>query len=157
MVRVENKAFKKLFGDVARARGFGYQHSYWSLESDECIFTLDLQKSNYGNYYYLNINTFIQGVQSPNGTLYVKNKTLIRGMGQLIRRPPSEYDIYLDLDASITLEERSKGIEQLFDDFLLAFAKKALTKKGIYELAANREIILMERVKQQLDALTQSS
>jgi len=49
---MENKEFKKLFDIIARNHGFESAFGGWFKESNECIVVLDLQKSNFGNYYY---------------------------------------------------------------------------------------------------------
>lgn len=58
---METKDFRNLFKDLAKKNGFESAFGGWFKESNECIFVLDLMKSNFGNNYYLNIKIFIQG------------------------------------------------------------------------------------------------
>jgi len=58
---MDNKEFKKVFGDIAKVNGFDRAFGGWFKESSECILVLELQKSNYGDYYYLNIKIFCPG------------------------------------------------------------------------------------------------
>lgn len=149
---MEKKDFKKLFAGVAESRNFSFQYNYWSVESNECILTLELQKSNFGNFYNLVMNVFIQGAF---GNKYLKDKNLIRDLGDITTGLPYEYYVYLDLDSSIEIQDRKRGFELLFDSFIIPFANKALSKKGIYELSAERRVILMPNVQKELDLLTQ--
>ena len=128
---MEKKEFKKLFGDVAKSRGFHFIHGFWYIESEECIITLELQKSNYSDLYYLNIETFVHGLF---GEHYVKNKALLRKVGTVSLRPPSKYKNFLDLEVITDLQESRQGFESLFDEYILPFASQGLSRKGILEL-----------------------
>ena len=85
---MDNKKFKQLFNDVARLYDFEQAYGAWFLESPECIVVLELQKSYFGNYYELNIKSFVQGAF---GNHYVKSKDLAKKyMGNCFGRQPSE-------------------------------------------------------------------
>lgn len=95
---MEKSEFKKFFGKEARNNGFEFAFSGWFKESTECIIALDLQKSNYGNYYYINIKIFMQGCF---GKQYVKSKYLVKNeIGNIFSRTPDNYAEVLDLDSS---------------------------------------------------------
>lgn len=59
---MDSKEFKSIFDEVAKRSSFEKAFGGWFRESSECIAVLDLQKSNFGDYYELNIKIFIQGV-----------------------------------------------------------------------------------------------
>ena len=59
---MESKEFKNVFEKVAKANNFEKAFGGWFKESTECIVVLCLQKSNFGDYYELNIKIFIQGM-----------------------------------------------------------------------------------------------
>ena len=93
---MDNKKFKQLFNDVARLYDFEQAYGAWFLESPECIVVLELQKSYFGNYYELNIKSFVQGAF---GNHYVKSKDLAKKyMGNCFGRQPSEYNDIFDLE-----------------------------------------------------------
>lgn len=48
---MENKEFKKMFNEVAKSYGFESSFGGWFKDSAEGIVVLDLQKSNFGNYF----------------------------------------------------------------------------------------------------------
>lgn len=146
---MENKEFKKVFGDIAKANNYIYNFGGWYKESDECICVLSLQKSNFGNFNYLNIKIYIQNIFGKSYRID-KNKVKIEG-GDVFRRIPNIYDDLLNLENFMNDDERRNGIERLFNDFLNSFVNKALTKKGIKELEIEGKLFLLPAVKEELE------
>ena len=145
---MENKDFKKLFNDVARSHGFESAFSGWFKESNECIVVLDLQKSGYGNYYELNIKTYIQGVF---GRHYYKCKDLVKKeIGNIFLRQPKEYNDVLDLDSPMDYNFRRGRLEELFTNYIVPDTNKTLTRKGIIELSLKDADFLLPAVKKEL-------
>ena len=72
---MDSKEFKNLFDTVAKANDFERAFGGWFKESSESIIVLDLQKSNFGDYYELNIKIFVQGIF---GNKYTKSRDLVR-------------------------------------------------------------------------------
>jgi len=148
---MDTKEFKSLFGCIAQKYGFEFAFGAWFKESSECIFVLELQKSNYGNYYELNIKTFIQNVF---GNHYIKNKDLAKKyMGNIFNRQPGEYHDVFDLEHTMSDSERKAMLESLFANFIDGFSKKALTLTGIRELEKSKQISLFPAVKIELEQL----
>lgn len=147
-----NSEFKKLFEDAVLEIGFRKAFGAWYRESTECLIVLDLQKSNYGNYFDLNINVFIHGVF---GDTHLMSKSIIKRneSSSIFRQQPSEYSYLFDLDKEMTFEERKTGLNQFVSSFLNIFTKKALTRKGIFELAADDQILLLSAVEEEINKL----
>jgi len=142
------KNFKKLFGSIAEKNGFESAFMGWFKESQECITVLDLQKSNYGNYYLLNIKVYVQGVF---GKSYTKSKDLVKKYtGNVFRGTPLEFKDCLNLEIDTTEEKRKLEIEEFFKAFLTPFADKSLSKRGLIELAAEGKIYLLPAIKKEL-------
>ena len=111
---------------------------------------LELQKSSYSNFYYLNIKIYVQGYR---GQQHVKNKDLVtRGTGNLSRRPPLEYDAPFDLENPMDDATRKKKLEELFIDFLTPFSNKALTKAGLLQLENEGKYYMNETTKKLLSS-----
>lgn len=144
---MKNKEFKKVFNSVAIVHGFSYLHSIWYAESKECILVLELEKSNFSNIYYLTLKIFIQSLK---GETYGITKELRKEWGHVIRRQASEYDQFLDLDVPISIEARKQGLEDLFNNFILPFSERALSRQGILELAKDKKIVLSPVVEKEL-------
>lgn len=148
---MESKDFKRMFGRVAEDNGFKFIFGGWYIESSECILVLDLQKSNYGNYYELNIKIHIQECLDQTFTL---SKKLIKGnMALADRGQPKEYDDFFNLEVPISDEQRRQGFERFFNEFMVPFSFKALNRGGIKELGEAKLIFLTNSVKKSLEAL----
>jgi hypothetical protein len=143
--------FKKIFDFIAKSKGFERAYSGWFKESSECIAVLDLQKSNYGNYYELNIKFYIQGMF---GRIYKKSKDLVKkDIGDIFTRQPNEYRDVFDLDSFYDEETRKEKLEDLFSKYIVPITNEALTKAGIRKLESKEEIFLLPAVKIALDEI----
>ncbi|NNM44205.1 MAG: DUF4304 domain-containing protein [Chlamydiae bacterium] len=141
--------FKKMFGEIAKENGFERAYEGWFREFDEVIHVLDLQKSNFGCYYYLNIKLFIQGVF---GNIYVKSKKLVKtDCGNIFLRQPNNYSKLLNLDIELADIDRKEGLKEMFRDFIVPFSSKTSTKTGIKKLHEKGELFILPAVKQELD------
>jgi hypothetical protein len=145
---MNSKEFKTLFHEVAKINHFEKAFGGWFRESLECIIVLDLQKSNFGDYYDLNIKIYIQGTF---GNAYVKGKDLVKkDVGNVFRRQPKNYSEVFNFDTAMDDAYRKKRLEDLFSEFIEPFVNKALSKSGIKELAEKQEIYLLPAVKKEL-------
>ncbi len=134
---METKEFKKTFGEIAKANGFEFAFGVWFKESTEIIIVMNLQKSSYSRFFYLNININIQGIR---GTHYVKSKELARDIGDVFRRQPKEFLETTDLESPLDDLTRKIQIIKLFEDFIIPFTNTALTKNGLIELYKRNEL-----------------
>lgn len=145
---METTDFKKMFGAVANENGFERAYEGWFKEYPEIIQVLDLQKSNYGKYYYLNIKLYIQGAFGKN---YVKSKRLVKNdCGDIFLRQPNQYSDLLDLDVLLENEERAQGLGKMFHQFIMPFFEKTNTKEGIIELHKKEDLFILPAVKEEL-------
>jgi hypothetical protein len=145
---MNSKEFKIIFGEVAKTNGFEKSFGGWFKEGAECIIVLDLQKSNFGDSYELNIKIYVQGAF---GSRYVRNKDLVKkDTGDIFRRQPPEYKDIFDFDEPMDDESRKGKLEKLFSGFIVPFTDKALSKSGIKELADKGEVTLLPAVLKEL-------
>lgn len=144
---MESKEFKNMFNEVAKKNDFAPAFGGWYKESNECIAALYLQKSNYGNYYELNIKIFIQGVF---GKHYQKSKELKNATSAILGRQPVEYRDVFDLDALMEDIIRKGRLEKLFDDFIVPFVNTMLTRKGIINYVQNDKDFLTPALNEEL-------
>jgi hypothetical protein len=144
---MESKDLKKLFKELAKKDGFEPAFGGWFKESNECIAALYLQKSNYGNYYELNIKIFIQGVF---GEHHKKSKELKNAVSDILGRQPEEYRDTFDLDLSIDHTIRKEKLERLFNEFIVPFVTSMLTREGIKKQALLDKDFLPPAVNKEL-------
>ena len=145
---MDNKKFKQLFNDVARLYDFEQAYGAWFLESPECIVVLELQKSYFGNYYELNIKSFVQGAF---GNHYVKSKDLAKKyMGNCLGRQPSEYNDIFDLEEDMEDECRKERLEYFFKNFLAPLLPKLLSLSDLSKLPEYGDIFIPSAVKNEI-------
>ncbi len=145
---MDNKQFKKTFDTIAQKFHFEKAFGGWFKTSEECIVVLDLQKSNFGNYYKLNINIFIQGMF---GKHYIKQKELVkRDIGDVRSGVPKEFRDAFDLENSMDDSIRKQKLENLFIEYIVSFTNQTLTREGIKALAQNDNLFLLPAVKKEL-------
>jgi uncharacterized protein DUF4304 len=148
-LNMEAKQFKKLFSEVAIANGFTWAHGGWFQESPECVVVLDLQKSNFGSHFELNLKVFIQGLF---GRRYVQSKALVKkDTGDVFRRPPERYTSGLDLSLRVSDAERRDVLDALFREFVNPTAADALSREGLKSLEARGAVCLLPAVRQELN------
>jgi len=145
---MDSKKFKILFDTLTKSHNFEKDFGGWFKTSSECIMVLDLQKSNYGDYYELNIKIFIQGMF---GNTYIKNKDLVKKhIGDIYMRQPDSYKNVFDFEKSIEDAERKIKLENLFNEFIVPLSNTALYRTGIKKLAEQGVIFLLPAVNQEL-------
>jgi hypothetical protein len=148
---MNSKEYKKTFGKIAKDNGFDSAFGSWFKQSSDCIFVIELQKSNFGDYYEMNVKTFIQGAFNKS---YVKNKDLAKkDMGDVFTRQPVEFRDVLDFDDEMSEEERILKTKRLFNDFIIPFSDKALSISGIKKLAEQKNVFLLPAVEKELERL----
>lgn len=146
---MEEKEFKKMFGQIAGANGFDRAFGCWIKQSSECLFVLNLQKSNYGRYYYLNVKIFIDGLFGRQNQI---DKNLLKNdVGHVSTRQPNEFAPPLALDNRMDEQQRAVELLRLFDEFLVPLANKAMTRSGVIELGRSGEIFLLPAVHDALE------
>ncbi len=145
---MDSMEFKIFFDTTAKSKGFEKAYGGWFKESSECIVILYLQKSNFGDYYELNIKVFIQGMF---GKKYTKNKDLVKKeIGNIFTRQPNQFRDVFDFDIAIEDSIRKQRLEILFNEFIVPYTDKTLTKNGIKECAKRGELSLLPAVKLEL-------
>lgn len=146
---MDSKEFKTtVFNKTAISSGFEKAHGGWFKINEECIIVLDLQKSNYGDYYQLNIKFFVQGVF---GQTYTKSKELVKkDIGTFMLGEPEQFKAVFDFDKEMQEEVRVKRLEDLFSSYLVPVVNQASTKEGVKELVRQEEVFLPPAVKEEL-------
>lgn len=145
---MNSKEFKNLFNTTAQANDFKKAFGSWYKESEECIVILELQKSSFADSYYLNIKIFIQGAFERT---YLPNKELTKSSMGHITKQIRDKDV-LDFTEPIDYEERKADLIKLFNEFIVPFTNKSLSRSGINDLVDQKAITLLPAVKEELKA-----
>lgn len=143
-----SKEFKLLFDKIAKLNSFKKAYGGWYKETTECLLILELQKSNFGDYFQLLIKGFIQGAF---GRLYIPNKDLIKSsIGHVNSNETKEYKDVLDFDEPMKDSIREERLKYLFQNHIVPFTNKVLSRQGIIELVGTGEVFLLPAVKEEL-------
>lgn len=143
--------FRSEFGKVAKAYGFKAAHGGWFRQSDECITVLVLQKSNFENRFMLNLKVFVQGAF---GRTHSISKELVKNdVGNVFTRTPASYDDVFDFERPEEYVNRLDRIRDLFKEFISPFTDQSLSREGIFALAAEKRILLLPAVQEELRKL----
>lgn len=151
-LNITNQEFKKIFTQVAKKYGLEKGDGGWYSESKETLVTLNLQKSNYSNLYYLNIKTYIHGIYNQE---YEPNKYwIVNHPGIISTRQPNEYSYIFDLESTLSIIERENKLDIFFKDFLIPYISDSKSVKGILKLEKELNIYLFPELKLELDQLS---
>ncbi|MES2389478.1 MAG: DUF4304 domain-containing protein [Bacteroidota bacterium] len=143
---MNNKEFKTVFAQTAKSYGFKSAFGNWYKESSECIAILELQKSNFADCYYLNIKTFIQGLFELK---YAPSKEVVKSSMGHITNQIRDLDVF-NLDKSMDDTIRNEQLNKYFENYIVPYTNKILSKYVIKEMAKKGEITLLPAVKVQL-------
>ncbi|MFK8274753.1 DUF4304 domain-containing protein [Capnocytophaga cynodegmi] len=145
---MDSKDFKTLFDEIAKTYDFKKAFGGWYKDSSECLAILDLQKSNFSDYYQLNIKIFIQGVFEKT---YLPSKDLIKkSMGHVNSGETKDYKDVFDFDKPMKDEIRKERLKELFTKHIVPFTNEALSRAGIRRLAEKGDIFLLSTVREEL-------
>ncbi len=142
--------FKVLLGDVAKAHGFTSAHGGWYREAPAALLVLNLQKSNFGNYFELNLKLFL-GAGLPSSSAELKK--LVKNLsGDIFRRQPEEYRNAFDLDAALTDSDRRSLIDRMFGELVDRIVSASTDPAGILRLRDEGVIYLLPMAEARLRA-----
>ncbi len=147
---MEAKKFKTMFGGIAAHHGFYTGGGGWHRELLMGLFVLDLQKSNFGQYFELNLKLFLQK-KAPREAASLKKLTKSMS-GDIFRRQPEQYRAAFDLESGISVVEREKLLARLFDEIIEQIAAGASSPSGLLGLRDQGVIFLMPNVEALLKA-----
>lgn len=147
-ILMKNTELKKIFMVIAKEDGFYSAYGGWFKEFEELTQVIELQKSNYANYYYLNFKIFIQGIF---GNVYVKNKRMVQPeMGNIFLRHPDNYSHLLDMRTPLSDSEREAGLRELFANFIMPLSNNTTSKEAIKALHAKGKLFVLGAVQEEL-------
>lgn len=135
-----SKEFRKIFEKTAKKYGFKSMSGGCYKDSPECLTTLYLQKSDYGDYFQLNINIYVQGYNNKH---YIPDKNIVQLLlGQIKADAPHKYRNILDFDEEMEDDVRISRLEELFETYIIPLTDKGLSKQGIIELLKTKKFLV---------------
>ena len=144
--------FKSIFDSIAVKNRWlavkgGWVHSI--KETDECIVSIDLQKSSHAKQFYVNIQIY---VQDAFGRRFDRNLQVQNAIPTAFRRLPKDFDDIFDLTSVLNDNERIARMSGVFR-FLEDYAREATSLRGLLKLAENGDIYLIAGVREEMQRL----
>ena len=109
---MDKKDLMKLFDNVLKPRGFKKKGNYWRLDGDELIKIINLQKSQWGNQYYINYGFDFKDLDYDGTAMHI-----YRRIGSNDKDGNNILDFEKDLPVN-----RIKMVEGLLSDILTIFS-----------------------------------
>lgn len=145
---MEKPQFKALFDDVARGHGFLAAHGGWHRQFEGVLLILDLQRSNFGAYYELNLKLFLNSLSAAER---IASKILVKSeSGDIFVRPPETYRPAFDLEATLSALQRREKLDDLFRKWVLPVGEACASPAGILSLRDRGMIFLLPGVEKHL-------
>jgi hypothetical protein len=123
------------FDRFGRDAGMELHRRAWYWRTEEVIVTCDLQKSQYGPSYYLNVGFYFRSI--GNETHPKSSKCDIPMRAERLIGGQSGLSELLDLDKPIADDDRSLRLYTLLSDRLTPQIKKGATVEGLKEMLAD--------------------
>jgi len=147
---MEAREFKSLFAEVAKAHDFLAASGGWYRELPVALFVLELQKSNFGNYYELNLKLFLDRTVPKDPKVF---RRLIKSQsGDVFRRQPEEFRAVFDLDSTLDTPRRRAALELMFGALVERIATAATDSAGILRLREQGVLYLQPAIEERLRA-----
>lgn len=141
--------FRTMFGEVAKAHGFTGAHGGWYRDTGAALLILSLQKSNFGNYLYLNIKIFL-GERATGAPEQLRQR--IKNLnGDVFRRQSNEQSELLNLENDLSISARREGIDAMFRGLIGHMVACCEDTAGILRLGDEGLVFLLPSVKARLE------
>lgn len=128
------------FDDFAKAAGFTKKSGTWCRRQSETIAVLELQKSQCGAQYYVNVALWLLALGEANcpkeHTCHLRSR-----LDELLPEHEDQLKIVLNLDNRILTEEaRRAKFESILNGQLLALIDRSTTLDGVRELLSDSHL-----------------
>ncbi|MEW6747808.1 MAG: DUF4304 domain-containing protein [Planctomycetota bacterium] len=115
--------------DVLGPAGFSRKGDSWLRRTDEVVEVVNLQKSQYGNQYYLNYGLWLCALGED--AFPKEEKCHIRMRAGAIVSSEAQLGRLADLESIVSDSERRAGFARLITDEFLPFADACRTVSGL--------------------------
>lgn len=127
-MKPSSKLLLTLF-DSLRDHGFDRRGLTWTRRSDETVFVFELQASNHGDFYYINIGIWLLALGQA-------QRLSINRCHAYGRLGSSEVETALDFAESISVQ-RESTLSAFRDSVLVPLAENCTTVRGASEMLAS--------------------
>lgn len=115
---MDKKGLVNIISEMLIPIGFKKKGNFWIKIGDDITKMVNLQKSNYGNYFYINYGYILNCIPLDNEMMHIYNRVT-----SLDVEERSRIHFLLDLDSQISDEERRKELSKILYDKLIVKVK----------------------------------
>lgn len=132
-----NARIKESFGTAIQAEGFKRMGGLWYRELPQTIVVTELQKSQYGDKYYVNLGVWIKEIGGP---VFPKRESLCHIRCRLSNLVDESLDNAFDGNVPMEAEDRASRIRKAIVDFGIPWLYANSTVEGIGEQIAGGQL-----------------
>lgn len=121
------------FRAISAGLGFAQRGSSAHRQTDDVIQVVNLQKSTYGSFYYINLGIALKSLGAANRPREEQCHIRIRMTG-LLGDAARDLDSLLDLESPVEAGERILRLEGMAGDAIRQFTESASTMSGLRSL-----------------------
>lgn len=129
---MEKKELIKVISEILNPIGFKRKGNYWVINSDSINKIVNLQKSQFGNYYYINYGYIINSIPLKN-MMHIYNSVT-----SLDEQEREEINLFLDLESDISDEKRKEGLKKILQNQLINKIQSIETEDDLLLSLKNR-------------------
>jgi hypothetical protein len=136
---MDKKSIQAPVARWANRAGFQKRSDTWYRRFPDLVQVLNLQKSQYGDQYYLNVGIYVPSIGAANSQwpkehqchVRARAKTLVSEQSNDIARFESAMDLE---DGSVSSDAREQEIERLLDEHVASFFDSAANLEDLHSL-----------------------
>jgi hypothetical protein len=132
MLGMNNNEFKVFLNDIFKTFGFKRKGNNWFSENNELIKVINLQKSNFGNQYYINYGYILKSLKLDKFEMHIFHR-----LSSLDKKENERIKELLDFEGNIDDSQRKSELK--------SFLEKNLIQSLIQ---INSEIDILNELKQ---------
>jgi hypothetical protein len=131
---MQKKDLIKSLDDFIKTYGFKKKGSDWYLSTDEIIKIISLQKSSYGNYYYLNYGFQIKELLEKH-----PDKHISYGLGSLNEIENERIKMLLNLEEDVSIDMRLAELKFWIEKKIIKELRSINTENDLKNYLKNME------------------
>jgi len=131
---MEKKNIEKILNDLLAPLGFIKKSNNWILDSDELIKKVNLQKSSFGNVYYINYGFILKSIP-----LEYENMHVFYGLSSSDPKTSKRINELLDFEFYINESDRTVELIEIIKSYLLDFIMSIQSESELQTELKNRE------------------
>ncbi|QEM69265.1 DUF4304 domain-containing protein [Geobacter sp. FeAm09] len=123
---MEHKEFIKFLNEILTQYGFKKKGNKWFGESNDLLKVVDLQRSLYGNSYYLDYGFILKKIELGSLRMHISY-----GFGSNVLEKNNRIKELLNFENNINDEQRKLELSNYIEDILLAVTQNVETESDL--------------------------